>query len=187
MFERLEGEYYRSGKLHEYIESLVDKLPVSIRNAGRYALVTKDTALFQGLQKAVNYGDFIAKAVLYDDLTQRRGLTSKEAMARITEEFVNYDRLPGRSRGYLESVGMLWFYNFKLRLVKIALSTIRNNPVHALVVGMMPKPDLFGSIGTPTTDNLFSKAWSGGLSNSIGPEMLISAPALLPTVNAVFD
>jgi hypothetical protein len=176
-----------SGKLHEYIESLVDKLPTSIRNAGRYALVTKDTALFQGLQKAVNYGDFIAKAVLYDDLTQRKGLTSKEALARITEEFVNYDRLPGRSRGYLESVGMLWFYNFKLRLVKIALSTIRNNPVHALVVGMMPKPDLFGSIGTPITDNLFSKAWSGGLGNSIGPGMLFNAPMLLPTVNAVFD
>lgn len=174
------------GKLTAYVENLVDKLPESVRNAGRYALITKDTALFQGIQKAVDYGDFIAKAILYDDLTQRKGLTKEAALARIMEEFVNYDRLPGRSRGYLESVGLLWFYNFKLRLVKIALSTIRNNPVHALMVGMAPKPTFFGSIGTPISDNFLTMGVNGELGASVGIGMALNAPTMNPFVSAVY-
>ena len=83
-------------------------------------MVARDTALFQGLQKMVQYGDFIAKAVMYDDLMKRKGLTKEQALGKITDEFVNYDKLPGRARGYLEDTGLLWFYNYKLRITKIA-------------------------------------------------------------------
>jgi ethanolamine utilization protein EutP (predicted NTPase) len=40
-----------SGNLAKYIEAKVDKLPKGLRTFGKYGLVTKDTALFQGLQK----------------------------------------------------------------------------------------------------------------------------------------
>lgn len=174
-----------SGKLYSYMEGLVNKLPKSVQTAGRYALVTKDTALFRGLQKSVQYGDFIAKAVLFDDLTQRKGMTQEQALARITEEFVNYDRLPGRFRGYLENMGLLWFYNFKIRISKIALSTIRNNPLHALMATALPTPDLFGNVGTPIEDNLVSKAFNDSLGYSMGPGMGFRAPTLNPWYNMV--
>jgi len=119
-----------SGKLNEYIEKKLNEMPEPFQTAGRYALITKDTALFQALQKSVDYGDFIAKAILYDHLTMKRGKTQIQALGQITEEFVNYDRLPGRFRGTMEDFGLLWFYNFKIRSVKIALSVIRNNPDH---------------------------------------------------------
>lgn len=81
-----------SGKLEQYIENLVNKLPEGgLRTAGKYALIGRDTALFKGLVKAVEYGDFLAKAVVYDDLTKRRGQTQEQALGRITEEFMNYD------------------------------------------------------------------------------------------------
>lgn len=153
------------GRLHAYMEKLVGKLPGAAQTVGRYALVTKDTALFEGLQKAVEYGDFLAKAVLYDDLTMRKNMTKEQALARVTEEFVNYDRLPGRFRGYVESVGLLWFYNFKIRSTKVALSMIRNNPVQALLAGLAPAP---AGVGTPLGDNLFSKGLSGSLGASFG-------------------
>lgn len=69
------------------------KLPEGVQTAGRYAFVAKDTAMFQGLQKAVEYGDFLAKAILYDDLVQRQKKPKDVALGQITEEFVNYDRL----------------------------------------------------------------------------------------------
>ncbi len=65
-----------SGRINAYMEQLVDKLPEPLQTAGRYALITKDTALFQGLQKSVEYGDFLAKAVYYDNLTIKQGLSS---------------------------------------------------------------------------------------------------------------
>lgn len=174
-----------SGRLHSYIEAAVDKLPGSVRTAGRYALITKDTALFRGLQKSVQYGDFIAKAVLYDDLTKRLKLTKAEALARITEEFVNYDRLPGRFRSYMENMGLLWFYNFKIRSTKVALSMIRNNPIHALMAGVLPAPDFLGSVGSPISDNIVAKALGDTLGSSVGTDMAFRAPTLNPWMNLI--
>lgn len=171
------------GKLHEYMDKLADKLPKSVRNAGRYALITKDTALFQGIQKTVEYSDFIAKAIIYDDLTQRKGKTREEALGRVTEEFINYDRLPGRFRGYMESVGLMWFYNFKIRSAKIAVSMIRNNPVHAAMAMLAPTPTMFGNVGLPIQDNIFSIAAQGNLGYSWGFSQGLRAHNLNPWLN----
>uniref|UniRef100_A0AAU6W029 RNA polymerase n=1 Tax=Pseudomonas phage Arace01 TaxID=3138526 RepID=A0AAU6W029_9VIRU len=173
------------GRLQAYMEQLVNKLPPALANVGRYGLVTKDTALFQGMQKAVEYGDFLAKAIYFDHLTKNKKMTQAEAMGRITEEFVNYDRLSGRFRGYLESIGMLWFYNFKIRIMKIAASTIRNNPVHALLATLAPAPSLFGSVGLPMTDSLINKLMDGSIEYSVGPTQGLSAAGLNPWVNLV--
>lgn len=171
------------GKLHEYMDKLADKLPKSVRNAGRYALITKDTALFQGIQKTVEYSDFIAKAIIYDELTQRKGKTREEALGRVTEEFINYDRLPGRFRGYMESVGLMWFYNFKIRSAKVAVSMIRNNPVHAAMAMLAPTPTMFGNVGLPIQDNIFSIAAQGNLGYSWGFGQGLRAHNLNPWLN----
>lgn len=173
------------GKLQEYMSKLADKLPKSVRTAGRYALITKDTALFQGIQKTVEYSDFIAKAIIYDELTQRKGKTREEALGRVTEEFVNYDRLPGRFRGYMESVGLMWFYNFKIRSAKVAVSMIRNNPVHAAMAMLAPTPTMFGNVGLPIQDNIFSIAAKGGLDYSWGFGQGLRAHNLNPWMNLV--
>lgn len=171
------------GKLHEYMDKLADKLPKSVRTAGRYALITKDTALFQGIQKTVEYSDFIAKAIIYDELTQRKGKTREEALGRVTEEFINYDRLPGRFRGYMESVGLMWFYNFKIRSAKVAVSMIRNNPVHAAMAMLAPTPTMFGNVGLPIQDNIFSIAAQGNLGYSFGFGQGLRAHNLNPWLN----
>lgn len=171
------------GKLHEYMDKLADKLPKSVRNAGRYALITKDTALFQGIQKTVEYSDFIAKAIIYDELTKRKGKTREEALGRVTEEFINYDRLPGRFRGYMESVGLMWFYNFKIRSAKVAVSMIRNNPVHAAMAMLAPTPTMFGNVGLPIQDNIFSIAAQGNLGYSFGFGQGLRAHNLNPWLN----
>lgn len=173
------------GKVQEYMQRLADKLPKKLQTAGRYALITKDTALFQGIQKTVEYSDFIAKAIIYDELTKRKGKSKEEALGRVTEEFVNYDRLPGRFRGYMESMGLMWFYNFKIRSTKVAVSMIRNNPVHAAMAMLAPTPTMFGNVGLPLQDNLFSAAADGRLDYSIGFGQGLRAHNLNPWMNLV--
>ena len=172
-----------AGKLNAFIEAQVNKLPPAIRAAGKYALITKDTALYKGLRKSVEYGDFLAKAILWDDLVNRQGKDVDYANGRITEEFVNFDRLGGRNRQYLEAMGLLWFYNFKIRSAKVGLSIIRNNPLHALMAATVPAPS---SIGSPITDNLFGLAVEGRLGYSIGLDQLIGAPMMHPLDNMIF-
>ena len=170
------------GRLHSYIEQLTDRLPDGAKTVAKYGLVAKDTALFQGLQKAVEYGDFLGKAILFDHLKDSKKLSQEDALAAITEEFVNYDLLAGRFREYGENIGLWWFTAFKIRSAKIAASILRNNPLHALF-GLVAGSYIFDSIGSPLTDNMFSKALSGDLGYSLGMGQAFRAPMLNPWAN----
>ena len=172
-----------SGRFIEYLEGVVDKLPEGVRTAGKYAILSRDTALYQGMSRAVQYGDFLGKAVLYDHLTKREGLSHEEAMSQVTNEFVNFNLLPGRTRSYTESMGLTWFWNFKLRTMKVALNMAQKNPVRLLFSGLAAPvmPDL--GIGSPVTDNFLSVAADDRLKYSIGPEMMFRSPELNPWVN----
>ena len=107
-------------------------------------------------------------------------LTKEQALGKITDEFVNYDKSPGRFRGYLEDMGVLWFWNYKLRITKVALSIMRENPINALMLSVMPIP--IGS-GTPMGDNFVTKLLDGSLTGSIGPGMSLDAAQLNPVYN----
>lgn len=168
-----------TGRIAEFVEGIVDKLPPKVQTAGKYALITRDTAIFQGLQKMVQYGDFVAKAIMYDDLVDRQKMDVTDAKGRVSEEFVNYEWLPGRFRSYVEAMGMIWFWHFKVRSVKVAINLMRRNPVSSMLSLLVPNM-LGANIGSPITDNLFSVAADGRLPYSLGPGQGLSSPNLHP-------
>lgn len=173
------------GKWAEYIQGLMDKIPAKAGTIGRYAFITRDTALFQGMSRVMQYGDFLGKAVLHDHLI-KQGKTKEQALQGVTEEFVNYNLLPGRTRSYADSMGLTWFWAFKLRSIKIALQHIQNHPFRALMmsVGNPMIPDVPGmTLGSPIEDNMLSVVADGRLGYSIGPGMAFNAPSLHPWVN----
>lgn len=166
-----------SGKFRQTVERWVDQTPEGVKVVGRQLFVAKNTALFKGLQKTVMYGDFIAKAILYYDLLDK-GTPVTEVKARVQEEFVNYDKLAGRTRDTLESFGLLWFYNFKLRSMKTALNMLRNNPLYALTLGLGVSEPF--NMGTAFTDNALGLAIKGDLGYSIGVEMGLNGMGMNP-------
>jgi hypothetical protein len=168
------------------IDKIANKMPDGVRDVARYGFITRDTALFKALSRATQYGDFLAKAILYDDLMRRKGMSQTEALGFINEEFVNYNRFAGRNRAYLESMGMTWFYNFKLRSMKIAQRALHNHPVRALLhSAMTPRLPLLGMVGNPISDNMLSVIMDGRLGYSTGPGMLFRAPQLNPWYSMV--
>lgn len=168
----------REGKFGEWIERKVEELPEGIRTLGKYAVVSKTTALYKGMDKATQYGDFIAKAILYDDMVNRQKKNTAEALSIITEEFVNYDVPAGRSRTFLEEYGLLMFGNYKIRSLKTAVRNLRDNPLRAFMSSMAVGN--FSFLGSPVSDNLISVAMDGRLENAIGPGMIFRAPTLNP-------
>ncbi|RWB40473.1 MAG: hypothetical protein EOQ44_25380 [Mesorhizobium sp.] len=171
------------GKWQSFVEQKVNSLPDALRTPARYALVTRDTALFQGLARAVQYGDFVGKAVLYDHLTKAKKVSKQDAIAQVSESFVNYNKLTGRTRQYLESVGLLWFYNYKLRIMKEAAYMLRHNPLRSLMMTAVPSLPLIGDIGSAQADNVLALFNDGKLGYSIGPTMGLHAFSLNPWIN----
>lgn len=76
----------REGKFSEWLEIAADKVPTFAQGAFKNFVITKDTALFQGLNRAVSYGDFVAKAVLYDHLTKVRKIPVEQALKTVKGE-----------------------------------------------------------------------------------------------------
>ena len=164
------------GQWTDWVEAQLQKLPRGFQTAARYGLITRDTALFQGLAQSIQYGDFVVRAVLYDNLTQMKKQSQKAALATVNETFINYNRLAGRDRQYLESVGLLWFYNFKMRIMKEAVYMLRHNPIRSLMMTVAP-------IGSPISDNLGTLLLEDRLGFSVGPAMGWNSPSLNPWLN----
>lgn len=156
-----------TGRFGEYIEKQVDKLPDAVKKIGKNIIVTKDTEIYRMLEKGTQYGDFVAKVILYKHLVEKKKIAPKDAISKVRYEFVNYDMLPGRSREYLENIGLLWFYNYKLRVCRTAMSMIKDNPLSVLISIFSP---LALGVGTPISDNFISKLVTNPL-GSVGPKL----------------
>ncbi len=168
-----------SGRFGEWVENTVNRLPAGVQIIAKYGLVSKDTALYKGANKAIQYGDFIAKSILYDHLTQREKNKPEEALKRVNEEFVNFSPPPGRLRSGIESYGGSWFMTFKIKITKIAMRILRENPLKALIVA-----NTIGDLGSPVEDNLINVIAEDRLKYPLGWDMLLTAPELNPWVNA---
>ena len=151
-----------TGRWGEYLESKVNLLPNALKEVGRQLIITKDTAIYRMLEKGTRYGDFIAKAILYRYLQENKRMPKDKALSKVRYEYVNYDMLPGRTREYLENMGLLWFYNYKLRIARTAMSMLKENPLASLLYMVSPI-----SIGTPITDNVVVNILSGA-GSSVG-------------------
>lgn len=171
------GDDYNSslftGHWAEKIEEYVDKLPDSVVQFGKYVMVSKDTGLYQLMEKATIYGDFVAKSIYYDWLI-KSGMDATEANIKAMNEFVNYDMLAGRNREYLENMGVLWFYNYKLRILRTMADIALHNPVSALLA-MYITPE-FISKNNVFADSFLGKLIDGKLGGTFLNTSMLAAP-----------
>ena len=166
-----------------FIEQKIAQMDDSVlKDILRYGFITKDTPLYQGLEKLNQYSDFISKALLYDTL-MARGRNRDEALLYVADEFVDYDRLAGRTRGYLESVGGLMFYNYLLRATKAGVRSIVYNPLRLALMWLSPLDPL--STGFAAGDSIMGRATFGTM-NLTGLDEVATAPLNIPAAALVF-
>ncbi|MGV8863221.1 MAG: hypothetical protein ACOH2T_18905, partial [Pseudomonas sp.] len=126
-------EYTLAGDFMKWLEAKSEKFPKGTMTAVKVAMISKDTAIYQGLNRFIQLGDFTAKKVMYDHVMRTQGMDQAQALQEVSETFVNYNLNAGRTRDYLESMGLTWFWNYKMRIQKIVLRQIRRNPLHTLL------------------------------------------------------
>ena len=146
-------EFSLVGAFTAWAEKQMGKMPPAVSTVINNLAVSKETSLYMGLDRMVQYGDFVAKATMYEWLTTQDKAAKTEALElmkndktlkwadaihtvalmEVNDEFVNYARLPGRWRTYGEDMGLLWFYNYKIRIMKMAFRRIRKNPAAFLI------------------------------------------------------
>lgn len=162
-----------TGTWADKLNEEVGKLPDSMIQAGKWLTVSKDTAMYKILEKATIYGDFVAKSIYYDWLTEH-GTQVNDALIKSMNEFVNYDMLAGRNREYLENMGVIMFYNYTLRSLRTAFDIMLHNPISALLA-LNLFPD-FMTANNVFTDSFIGKLAGGRLGGTFMNPSLMAAP-----------
>lgn len=142
--------------------------------------VTERTLLYKCLERTTQYGDFIAKSICYDYWKHK--YNENEAIFRVTSEFVDYDFMPSRCREWLEKIGWGWYWNYKLRMSKVMMRMIRDNPFRSLMFLILP-PTLFDiNLDTPFKDSALGKLLGMGpsLMSSFGFSHLFGLKNFIP-------
>ena len=55
--------------------------------------------------------------------------------------------------------------------------------MHALLAGMAPAPEFFGTVGLPIEDNMITKMFDGTLDYSMGPGQGLRSMMMNPWIN----
>jgi DNA-binding Lrp family transcriptional regulator len=134
-------------------KGLMDKLddntqwvPTVIKDGVKQIVITKDTKIYKLLNNAALLSDFSSRYALYKQYTTVSQQFDKEtAIARVMDEFVNFDLPTHKFIQYLNDMGLLWFSKYMIRIQKILTYRLMETPVAALSTLFMA-----GFNGTPT-------------------------------------
>ena len=114
------------------VTKLTDKLPQIVQNVGKVTFLTQDTQAYQVLNNAVKMTDFVARHVLYHYYTSSaRGdeqMSHEEAVAEAIEEFVNFAVPTHRMIEYLNTIGLLRFTKYGIRILKVIKESAMDKP-----------------------------------------------------------
>jgi hypothetical protein len=133
---------YRS-KFVRDVDGIMAKLPEGVKEAAKQVYMAHDTKLYQGLSRVTQLSDFVARYTLYQHLTTRKKnpLSKKEAIQQASEAFVNYDIPMHPLLQYVDDMGIIPFMKYFLRIQKVLIRLMKENPARVL--------------GTIMLDNLF--------------------------------
>ena len=143
-------------------------------------VMTERTLLYKCLERTTQYGDFIAKSICYDYWKHK--YNENEAIFRVTSEFVDYDFMPSRCREWLEKIGWGWYWNYKLRMSKVMMRMVRDNPFRSLMFLTLPSTVFGIDLDTPFKDSALGKLLGMGpsLMSSFGFGHLFGLKNFIP-------
>lgn len=146
------------------IEELMEDFDNSgIGRAVNNILISEGSDTFAFMEKSLDYGDFVAKFVLYDHLTKDKGLKSKEALSITLEEFVNYSMNRGALFDYANAIGLTWFMSYATGIQKVIWKMARRQTRRTAAVYGLGKITGFTTV---PMGNPLDKSWDYATSPS---------------------
>lgn len=152
------GSPYLSG-IEEAIETGVGYLPKPLQKVGKTLFMSSDTEGYRILNNAVKLTDYIGRYVLYQHYTSKKNrnpMNHEDAVAAVNEEFINFSLPTHRTLEYLNSIGLIWFSKYQLRVLKQIKNLVADKPFTALstllLTSTIGTSNIFNSIPGITKD-----------------------------------
>ena len=99
-----------------------------------WAFVTDRTVIGKNLTKLVQMGDFVARYALYKHYMRDTKMSKKEALEKVSDEFINYDLPVNKAVKFANDYGFLFFTRYYLVSQKVMAMLASDRPVSAGLV-----------------------------------------------------
>lgn len=152
------SDYSYKSKLVRKVEGITDRLPDSVKAAGKTLYMAHGTPMYKLMYQGTSMSDFTARYVLYKHLMNRDSepMAPEQAIQTVVDAFVNYDIPSHRGLQYLNDTGLVMFTKYYIRIQKVLMTLYRESPARALAVGVFGW--FFESLGVLTDSGIWNKA-----------------------------
>ena len=171
--------FSRKHKLISKVESWKDKRHKGVQAGLDFVTAARHTKYTQSMMKITRYSDLGARFALYNKWKADGEMNREEMMRRLHEEFVDYSVPTHPTLQYMDSMGLLWFPKYYLRIQKIVFGLIHHNPVGVLLSMLS---DQIVNTDSPI-DSFVTHKLPWNKVTLFGP--IQTAPTLLPAINAL--
>lgn len=135
-------------KTEQVLDKVTKHIPTPFVNVGKVIFLAQDTGAYKIMNNAVKMTDFVGRFILYQhymeqiqaDLTYKQdgedaiaadNRAHKESVAKVMEEFINFDLPTHKTIEYMNSIGLVWFSKYAIRIQKIIANSIIERPLDA--------------------------------------------------------
>ena len=179
--ETISDQYSKKNIVLDKVNAWKDKQSKTVQAGLDFITAGRNTEYTQAMLHLTRYGDLGARYALYKHMLKANPEMSKqEILIHVGNAFVQYDLPADPTVHYLDSLGLLWFPRYYIRMQKQIFHLVQKNP--ALIMAEMFSEKLLADFDTPLDSSMLLKHPWNKLT-MFGP--IISAPGLLPAVNAV--
>ncbi|MCR8701864.1 hypothetical protein [Campylobacter sp. RM12176] len=118
-------------------ENIPEDVREWIQKGYDWAFVTDRTVIGKNLTMLVQMGDFVARYALYKHYMRDSKMSKKEALEKVSDEFINYDLPVNKVVKFANDHGFLFFTRYYIVSQKVMAMLASDKPVSAsLVVGL---------------------------------------------------
>lgn len=123
-------------RLVRKIDAFMERTPQFVRVGADWLFMTKRSPLFQAMNKATQYSDFLSRYTMlqhYLKEGQKNGMSYDKALkwglTEAIEDFINYDVVDSKMVEYLNKMGVMMFTKYMIRIQKVIRKGIVKHPI----------------------------------------------------------
>ena len=133
--ETISEDYSYKGMLISKMDEFADKnkFTKGIDALSSQLYMGENTGTFQFMKYSTQVSDFTARYALYVHLSKDKTMTEADRLSSLSTSFINYDTPSHRMMEALNSVGLLWFTKYVLRVQQPLWEAVKANPSTALM------------------------------------------------------
>lgn len=131
--EQSKDDYSYQAALENKFKGTIEAIPKPIRETVNFVMVNQGTPLHRMLTDTTAMSDFVAKYVLYNYHTKKKGMSHAEAIFESHEAFINYEVPTNKALQFLNDIGLVMFTKYALRIQRVVYRLLRDKPASVIL------------------------------------------------------